>query len=48
MPISTLSDVLRRDRLPKRAVLVTFLDAIGVPDETRREWMTAWAMLAAQ
>lgn len=48
VPASTLSDILRRDRLPRLAVLQAFLHACGVPENEQREWEAAWETLAAQ
>jgi transcriptional regulator with XRE-family HTH domain len=47
VPASTLYDVLRRDRLPRRALLRAFLLACEVPEDGQREWEAAWVTLAA-
>ncbi|WP_405639814.1 hypothetical protein [Streptomyces sp. NBC_00019] len=41
LPYSTAATMLRRDRLPREAVLVAFLIACGLDAEDTRQWVAA-------
>ncbi len=45
---SVLSDVLLGRKFPRKAFLLTFVDACGVDIENDRRWEQAWDRLAAQ
>ncbi|MFI1675625.1 hypothetical protein [Streptomyces sp. NPDC020607] len=47
LPYSTAATMLRRDRLPREAVLVAFLVACGLDADDTRRWVTARRELAA-
>ncbi|QES39472.1 hypothetical protein DEJ48_34710 [Streptomyces venezuelae] len=47
LPYSTAATMLRRDRLPREAVLVAFLVACGLDTDDTRRWVTARRELAA-
>lgn len=42
---STVSDMLRRDRLPLLEVVEAFIRACGVPEPQQAAWRTAWVRL---
>jgi hypothetical protein len=46
LPYSTAATMLRRDRLPREAVLVAFLVACGLGAEDTRQWVAARRELA--
>ncbi|MGW7206713.1 hypothetical protein [Streptomyces sp. NPDC054837] len=46
LPYSTAATMLRRDRLPREAVLVAFLIACGLGAEDTRQWVAARRELA--
>lgn len=46
LPYSTAATMLRRDRLPREAVLVAFLAACGLDTEDTRQWVAARRELA--
>ncbi|NNN30956.1 hypothetical protein HLK59_11360 [Streptomyces sp. S3(2020)] len=46
LPYSTAATMLRRDRLPREAVLVAFLVACGLGAEDTRRWVAARRELA--
>ncbi|MFF4273432.1 hypothetical protein [Streptomyces sp. NPDC001536] len=46
LPYSTAASMLRRDRLPREAVLVAFLAACGLDAEDTRRWVAARRELA--
>jgi hypothetical protein len=48
MPRSTMADVFAGRRLPRKQVLVTYLQACGVDPQTDRRWLAAWSRLAEQ
>jgi hypothetical protein len=43
---STLGDVLAGRTFPRKAFLLTFLEAIGIPPGTWTQWVQAWEQLA--
>src|SRR5262249_373690 len=45
---STLTDVLRGRKFPRKAFLLTFVDACGIDLENDRGWEQAWDRLAPQ
>ncbi|MFD6433912.1 hypothetical protein [Streptomyces venezuelae] len=47
LPYSTAATMLRRDRLPREAVLVAFLVACGLDADDTRRWIFARRELAA-
>ncbi|WP_030670692.1 hypothetical protein [Streptomyces sp. NRRL B-1347] len=46
LPYSTAATMLRRDRLPREAVLVAFVVACGLDADDTRRWVTARRELA--
>ncbi|MYY80320.1 hypothetical protein GT044_03375, partial [Streptomyces sp. SID335] len=47
LPYSTAATMLRKDRLPREAVLVAYLVACGVDADDTRRWVAARRELAA-
>ena len=45
---TTLSEVLRGETFPRKAVLLTFVEACGINPGTDRRWEQAWDRLAEQ
>jgi transcriptional regulator with XRE-family HTH domain len=45
LPPSTVSEVLRRDRLPRREFLLDYVRACGVCDDAIGEWEHAWNVI---
>ena len=45
---TTLSEVLRGEVFPRKAVLLTFVEVCGINLETDRRWEQAWDRLAEQ
>ena len=50
LPLSktTVSEMLRGVRLPRKAVMVAFLRACGVPDAKMEPWQHAWDRVASR
>lgn len=46
LPYSTAATMLRRDRLPREALLIAFVVACGVGDDDTRRWVAARRHLA--
>lgn len=44
---TVVSEVLKGTRFPRKAVMLSFLSACGVPDEAMEPWRRAWEQVAA-
>jgi transcriptional regulator with XRE-family HTH domain len=45
---TTVSEMLKGERLPRKAVMVAFLQACGVPDGLIEPWQRAWERIAGE
>ena len=43
---TVVSEMLRGVRFPKKAVMISFLQACGVPDDDMARWSRAWERIA--
>jgi hypothetical protein len=48
LPPSTVSEALRKDRLPRRELAVAFARACGLEDDEIREWERSWNAIQAR